>query len=44
MAVIEAGIRSSLEGTVVSPSYADAERSAWKPAGHRMQGGRSDGD
>jgi predicted dehydrogenase len=44
MAVIEAGIRSSLEGTVLSPSYADAERSAWKPVGHRMQGGRSDGD
>ena len=43
MAVIEAGIRSSVEGTVVSPSYTDAERSAWNPAGRRMQGGRSDG-
>ena len=33
MAVIEAGMRSSVEATVVSPSYTDAERSAWKPAG-----------
>jgi predicted dehydrogenase len=32
MAVIEAGIRSSVEATVVSPSYTEAERSAWRPA------------
>jgi predicted dehydrogenase len=32
MAVIEAGIQSSAEGRVVSPSYSDAERSAWRPA------------
>jgi predicted dehydrogenase len=43
MAVIEAGMRSSVAAMVVSPSYTDAERSAWKPAGRRMQGGRSDG-
>jgi predicted dehydrogenase len=44
MAVIEAGLQSSVEATVVSPSYTDAERSAWKPAGRRRQEGRGDGD
>jgi predicted dehydrogenase len=41
MALIEAGMRSSAEGRVVSPSYTTAERSAWNPAGrmHRMQRG-----
>lgn len=29
MTVIEAGMQSSAEGTVVRPSYADSERSAW---------------
>jgi predicted dehydrogenase len=29
MAVIEAGIRSSVEGRVVSPEFTDEERSAW---------------
>ena len=29
MAIIEAGIKSSLEGRVVRPDYTDAERSAW---------------
>jgi predicted dehydrogenase len=31
MAVIEAGMQSSAEGRVVSPTYSDAERSAWRP-------------
>lgn len=35
MAIIEAGMRSSDEGQVVSPDYSDAERSAWKPASPR---------
>jgi predicted dehydrogenase len=41
MALIEAGVRSSSEGRVVSPSYTAAERSAWNPAGrvYRAQGG-----
>lgn len=30
MAVIEAGMESSAEGRVVSPSYSDAERLAWR--------------
>jgi predicted dehydrogenase len=29
MAVIEAGLRSAVEGRIVSPSYTDAERAAW---------------
>jgi predicted dehydrogenase len=42
MAVIEAGMRSSVDATVVRPSYTDAERPAWKPAGPRMQERLSD--
>jgi predicted dehydrogenase len=42
MAVIEAGMQSSVEGTVVHPSYVDAERSAWNPAGLGTQGGRTE--
>jgi predicted dehydrogenase len=44
MALIEAGMRSSAEGRVASPSYTAAERSAWYPAGRmrRMQGGRGE--
>jgi predicted dehydrogenase len=32
MSVIEAGMRSSVEGRVVRPNYTDAERSAWHSA------------
>jgi predicted dehydrogenase len=39
MAVVEAGMRSSVQGKVVSPSYTDAERSAWNPAIHLTRGG-----
>jgi predicted dehydrogenase len=31
IAIIEAGMRSSDEGRVVSPDYTDVERSAWQP-------------
>jgi predicted dehydrogenase len=31
MAILEAGVRSSVEGRVVRPDYTGAERSAWKP-------------
>jgi predicted dehydrogenase len=31
MSVIEEGMRSSAEGRVITPTYTDAERSAWRP-------------
>jgi predicted dehydrogenase len=45
MAVIDAGMRSSAEGSVVSPSYTAAELSAWHPRDHHRpeQRGRARG-
>ncbi len=42
MAVIEAGIRSSVDGRVVRPEYTADERSSWSPAVHSIPRGPSE--